>query len=56
MSPATADTEHTEVLPYVQDRDPDHRTVADPGSAFCAHLVCFSELSRDNEAFQKLYY
>ncbi|OXB82907.1 UNVERIFIED_CONTAM: hypothetical protein H355_003349 [Colinus virginianus] len=30
MSPATVDTEHTEVLPHVQDRDPDHRTVADP--------------------------
>lgn len=47
MSPATVDTEHTEVLPHVQDRDPDHRTVADPGSAFCVHLVCFSAGSRE---------
>ncbi|KAJ7396444.1 hypothetical protein BTVI_145163 [Pitangus sulphuratus] len=30
MSPATVDTKHAEVLPYVQDRGPDHRTVADP--------------------------
>lgn len=29
-SPATVDTEHTEVLPYVEDRGPDHRAVADP--------------------------
>lgn len=47
MSPATADTEHTEVLPYVQDRDPDHRTVADPGSPFCLDLVCFAAGSRE---------
>lgn len=47
MSPTTPDTEHTEVLPYVQDRDPDHRTVADPGSAFCLHLVCFAAGSQE---------
>lgn len=47
MSPATVDTKHTEVLPYVQDRDPDHRTVADPGTAFCLHLVCFAAGSQE---------
>jgi len=47
MSPTTVDTEHTEVLPYVQDRDLDHRTVADPGSAFCVHLVCFAVGSQE---------
>lgn len=46
-SPATVDTKHTEVLPHVQGRDPDHRTVADPGSAFCVHLVCFSAGSEE---------
>lgn len=46
-SPATVDTEHTEVLPYVEDRGPDHRAVADPGSAFGLHLVCFAAVPQE---------
>lgn len=47
MSPATVDTEHTEVLPHMQDRDPDHRAVADPGRVFCVHLVGFAAGSQE---------
>lgn len=41
MSPATVDTEHTKVLPYMQGHDPDHPVIVDPGSPFCLHLAHF---------------